>query len=732
MGTTGHGDRSVAALLFIVYFFLKHGIINIGNKVPCKNISNIVHSMELLKRSRALRTGKFLLTFESKAENLVSKIRFTLASLCAILSLFLFSAGRITFGICSVQIGLLTVVCVYSGIFLFESRKDSISRYVAYIVSFFDIAVVTVFIWTLYIAGFPPKFLHSTSFPFYFILISFTAFHSRETLSFFTGFVSIYAYFILYLFIFLSGGPGTSNLLTLYLPGMVMLLIATFLSVLVARNNNKSAEQVTAFETNFMDLGSSLPLMLFKIDRKGRFLWVNIMSQSLFCVSSEDLLGQDIRDFIEDSETLVFTDLPVQGTFRLKKFGNEIKYVDCIIKASDGDRDVCEGRFVDVTDRERAIQQREEMEQRLFQFQKMESLGTLASGMAHDFNNILQTVTDISDRVSNKSSEPETKRGMALIAETLTDARFLISELLALGRKKPLNYNPVNVPAFLRESVPVFSRQLGELYEVHVNILDENVWIQGDSDYLKRVLQNLFGNAKDAMPEGGIISIECQRASNASGDTSVIIRFSDTGIGVPESIREKIFDPFYTTKKKGKGTGLGLALVRRIITQHKGTISVENAGLKGTTFRIEIPESEDFGHDIDTKTIILNRTQTTVLILDDDPRMCNILSIFLSEFSYKTCVSSTMDEGLKELQDHLDDCRVLIMDWKLKEKDPHEVISRFRDIKPELIIIVVSGYQPEYDSMKKMNIFRWITKPYDKNRLDLEIQKALYLSKKIT
>ena len=89
-----------------------------------------------------------------------------------------------------------------------------------------------------------------------------------------------------------------------------------------------------------------------------------------------------------------------------------------------------------------------------------------------------------------------------------------------------------------------------------------------------------------------------------------------------------------------------------------------------------------------------------------------------------------MEDGLREIKAHLDDCRVLIMDWKLKEKNPHEVISRFRALKPELIIIVVSGYQPLPDSIKKMNIFRWITKPYDKNRLDHEIQKALYLAGK--
>lgn len=671
-----------------------------------------------------------LLLAESQSEKLVARVRFSLASVCAFLSLYLFAANNIDFIICAIQIGLLLFVCVYSGIFLFEPRNKPIRKYIAYITTFFDVIIVTGYIWTLHIAGFSAQLIHITAFPAYFVIIGFTALHNRYTLSFFAGFFSIYAYFSLYLITFSSDNTETNNLLIQYAPGLIILLVATFLSMLSARNNYSSVEKIASFEGGLSNLGGTLPLMLFKIDKKGKFLWVNTLSPGQFGVSSKKLLGQNIHTYIVDLEELKSDKLPIHGTFKVKNFGRDIKYVDCIIQAENEKCELLDGSIVDVSDRERAISQREEMEQRLFQYQKMESLGTLASGMAHDFNNILQTVTDITDRVANKTSESDTKRGMALIAETLTDARFLISELLALGRKKPLNYGPVNIATFLREVIPTFSEQLGDSYEVNCDIRDEDLWIQGDADYFKRILQNLFGNAKDAMPEGGIITLECFRTGNEGEESSVVIRCSDTGVGVPESIIEKIFDPFYTTKKKGKGTGLGLALVRRIVTQHKGVVYIEKSNQQGTTFRIELPETEEYRHDLDTKTILINRISTTVLVLDDDPKMCNILNFFLTDLSYKTCISSTMEDGLKGLKKHLDDCKVLIMDWKLKEKDPHEVIKRFRALKPELIIIVVSGYQPLQDSIKKMNIFRWITKPYDKNRLDHEIQKALYLANK--
>ena len=671
-----------------------------------------------------------LLLAESLSEKLVARIRFTLASVCAFVSLYLFAANKIDFTICAIQIGLLIIMCGYSALFLFESRNKPIHKLVAFTSSFLDVIIVTAFIWTLHFAGFPAQAIHMTSFPAYFVIIGFTALHNRETVSLFTGFLSLWAYFSLYFIAVMPKSGGMSDLLLLYIPGLIILLIATFISVLIARSNHRSVEKIASFEGGLSNVSSTLPLMLFKIDKKGTFLWVNTLSHGQFGVSPKKLVGQNIHSYIKNLEEFKSNKLPLQGTFKVKNFSRDIKYVDCIIQAQDEKSEMLDGSIVDVSDRERAISQREEMEQRLFQYQKMESLGTLASGMAHDFNNILQTITDITGRVGNKTAESSTKRGMALVSETLTDARFLISELLALGRKKPLNYGPVNISAFLREVIPTFSEQIGDSFEVNLDIRDDELWIQGDPDYLKRIFQNLFGNAKDAMPEGGIITLECFRSQSEGEDSSAVIRFSDTGVGVPDTIIEKIFDPFYTTKKKGKGTGLGLALVRRIITQHKGVVYIEKSNFQGTVFRMEIPETEEYRHDLDTKTIMVNRISTTVLVLDDDPKMCNILNFFLTELSYKTSIASTMEEGLKELKKHLDDCKVLIMDWKLKEKDPHEVIKRFRALKPELIIIVVSGYQPLQDSIKKMNIFRWITKPYDKNRLDREIQKALYLAGK--
>jgi CheY-like chemotaxis protein len=210
----------------------------------------------------------------------------------------------------------------------------------------------------------------------------------------------------------------------------------------------------------------------------------------------------------------------------------------------------------------------------------------------------------------------------------------------------------------------------------------------------------------------------------------VVIRVGDTGTGIPNKIKDKIFDPFFTTKKPGKGTGLGLALVQRIISLHNGTICVEKTDASGTIFRMEIPESSREDADLDTKEILLNRIKSRVLILDDDPKIRSILKFFLAEFNYPVCEASDMEEAAGELRRYVKECDLVIMDWKLGTDDPHNVIKSLRVIKPELIVIVVSGYPPRQESIKAMNICKWITKPYDKNQLDLEIQRALHSHQK--
>jgi len=653
-------------------------------------------------------------------------IRIGLGAGYALLSLYSYSTRRLNPEAFALQLGCVAFLLAYSCWYLSCAPKRHVRALTLFIFIFFDVAVVTAILASYTLTKSISLPLHATLCSVYFVIIMFYALQNRRSLPLFCGILSLTAYSALYFFLPLT--YRFEDGLYHYFARAWLIVVVTALATIVSRRNFFTMNKVISSELRYQKLVHRLPEMLFTLDAHGIFLWANKTSHVLLGIPAHVMCNRNIRDFMTDPGLMKLDKTEFKATFQIKDFNGALKFVDCHLQPlkEDGAAPLFEGIMTDVTDREIALSQREEMVTRLYQYQKMESLGTLAAGMAHDFNNILQTVSDMVFLVEKESGEALTKKRMSDISESLVDAKFLISELLALGRKRPFDFKPVQVQSFFYAIIPQFQNQLGERYSIFGKMPEEPLWIQGEADYLKRVFQNLIGNARDAMPGGGSITIECMSQKNPGKSAMAVIRIRDTGTGIPPRIRDKVFDPFFTTKKPGKGTGLGLALVQRIVSLHNGAICVEKTDAAGTTFRIEIPESRHDDSDIDTKELLLNRRVTRVLILDDDPKIRAILKFFLAEFSYPLCEAPDVDEGIRELRKFASECELVIMDWRLGSDDPHGVIKSLRAIKPELIVIVVSGYPPRPESIKTMNIFKWITKPYDKNQLDLEIQRALY------
>jgi len=672
-----------------------------------------------------------ILLAEADPERWSAWIRIGLGVAYSFLFIYNVSAGRLLPSCIVIQSIAILFLFSYSFWYLASNNKLRFRAVTFFVLGFFDVTVITVIMAScescpaLFMMSFRNIFFCS-----YIITILFSALQTRRSLAAFCGFLSFAGFSYIYmsfpaLYSFETGLYG-------YLAGEVLIVSATIVAVIISRRNYLTRSKAVSSELRYQKLVNRLPEMLFTMDMKGIFIWASKASHVLLGVPADIMPNRAIRDFMTSPESLKLDKDEFRATFQIRDFNGVLKYVDCYLQPlrEENRQNLFEGIMTDVTDREIAIFQREEMVNRLYQYQKMESLGTLASGMAHDFNNILQTVSDIVTVVEGETAELVTKKRMTTISESLIDARFLISELLALGRKSPLNYKPVNLTSFFEAIIPQFQNQLGQRYTIIGKIAEKNLWIQGDADYFKRVFQNLVGNARDSMPDGGSIIIECFENKSHDKSGMVVIRVGDTGTGIPNKIKDKIFDPFFTTKKPGKGTGLGLALVQRIISLHNGTICVEKTDASGTIFRMEIPESSREDADLDTKEILLNRIKSRVLILDDDPKIRSILKFFLAEFNYPVCEASDMEEAAGELRRYVKECDLVIMDWKLGTDDPHNVIKSLRVIKPELIVIVVSGYPPRQESIKAMNICKWITKPYDKNQLDLEIQRALHSHQK--
>ncbi len=673
-----------------------------------------------------------ILMAEIESERWSSWIRLAIALGYSFLALYCYTIDELSVKAFTVQMAAVLVLLGYSGFYLTRYSTARARTFSSFILVGLDVAVLTASLWAYSFMGMQSLAYRSSLFGVYFIAIIFTALHNKLSLSIFSGMLSAACYAAYYVFaVYHKAMPQDSWISDMTVRVALLLAVATVAGI-TSRKNFTTISKVITSELRYQNLVHRLPEMLFTVDERGRFLWANNTAYALLGLPAKVVPGRSIFDYCVKPENLKLDKTEFKSTMQIKDFNGRTKYVDCVLQPREEDDKgiVYEGIMADVSDRELALAQREEMVSRLHQYQKMESLGTLASGMAHDFNNILQTIGDITQLVEKDTDEAETKTRMEVVSETLVEARILISELLALGKKKLLDYQSIHLQKFFEEIIPLYGAQLGAQFEVALKVPDEPLWIQGDAGYFKRIFQNLIGNSRDAMPEGGTITVECFREGADGTLGTAVIRVADTGTGIPHDIIEKVFDPFFTTKKPGKGTGLGLALVQRIVSLHNGRIAVEKTDSHGTTFRIEIPESEGGAVDHDTTVVMLNRTPTMVLLLDDDPKIRAILRFFMKEFKYSVCEASTLDEGARELQKHIDECEVVVMDWKLGTDDPHEAIGRLRGIKPALIVIVVSGYPAEEKAVEELKIWKWITKPYDKNQLDLEIQKALYSSKK--
>ena len=651
---------------------------------------------------------------------LVMGLVYTAVSLGA---LFLNRIDISTFVIGLVAFGILGIANLYC--LLFFGRKP-VAGFSAYGLIFLDVTFITTIIWS-YATGVTPL-LHLPLFSAYFIVITFAALHYRAGLVFWGGALCALEY-SLFFFWWMSrqAGVGPEGL-NLYLIQMFILLLVTFLSIYISRNNAMTIQKVVSSEVRYQNLVHRLPEMLFTLDADRNFIWANMASYAILGIPAKAIRHRSIQQFFVDPPLKIDTS-GLRGTFEIRDFDGTRKYVDCVIQPvrEEGTNAAFDGILTDVTDRELAISQREEMVSRLYQYQKMESLGTLASGMAHDFNNILQTISDLVAVVQQESAEAQTQRRMELMAETLVDARFLVSELLAIGQKAPLNHATVDLCGWIPEVVEHFQKQLGERYSMETDVPATPITIRGDKDYLKRIFQNFFVNARDAMPRGGTITVSCSIEESQGGGGYAVVRFADSGIGIPADIVDKIFDPFFTTKRPGKGTGLGLALVQRVVTLHNGSVSVERTGGKGTIFKILFPLIDAADDSDDTRWMSANRIPSRLLLLDDDQKIRDVLSFFLKDFGYDICEASNLADAMGHLGRYRDECGVVVMDWKLSDADPHRVVRSLRQIKPDIVVIVVSGYPPDAKSIEELSIQRWFTKPYDKDQLDVEIQRSLHL-----
>lgn len=351
------------------------------------------------------------------------------------------------------------------------------------------------------------------------------------------------------------------------------------------------------------------------------------------------------------------------------------------------------------------ITRERQLEEQLLHSQKMEAIGQLAGGVAHDFNNILTAIIGYGRLLQESlSKESPNMEYAAEIVSAAKRAANLTQSLLTFSRKQIIHLEPLDLKEIIKGLQNLLSRIIGEDIELRTIFTDRDLKIMADKGQIEQVLMNLATNAKDAMPDGGLLTIEAKAVeidkeymkTHAVEKTGMyaLISVSDTGFGIDEETKQKIFEPFFTTKGPGKGTGLGLSIIHGIIKQHNGFINVYSELGKGTTFKIYLPLIET---EVKSKAEIrpfvsaVSGTET-ILIAEDDKAVRNLTKKLLERHGYRVIEAEDGEAAVKEFLRNKDIIKLIILDIIMPKKNGREIYKEIKDIKPDIKAIFTSGY----------------------------------------
>jgi len=384
----------------------------------------------------------------------------------------------------------------------------------------------------------------------------------------------------------------------------------------------------------------------------------------------------------------------------------------------------------------RDISERKRMEDALLHAQKIDSIGNLAGGIAHDFNNILAAILGSASIMRRHINERNKLTKYVEIIETSARrGSSLTRQLLTFARKTETIASPVDINSLIQETLNLYQRGVSKNIVVRTNLADERLTVNGDDGQIQQALLNLFLNARDAMPEGGTLTISSRliiadattssRFSSVRPGPFVEIRVTDTGRGVPREIHDRIFEPFFTTKDNG--TGLGLSVVYGVVQNHKGFIDMETADGAGTTFSLFLPHTAGLHPEIRKRRPRLPHGTEHVLVIDDESPVAEIARDLLTGLGYTVYVAHNGQEGVEFYRTRQASVDLVLLDINMPVMSGIKAFELLRGINPHVRIIIVSGYgkgvieTPRFSS--EVNGF--VQKPFQLDTLALKVRKVL-------
>ena len=383
----------------------------------------------------------------------------------------------------------------------------------------------------------------------------------------------------------------------------------------------------------------------------------------------------------------------------------------------------------------RAEEEKERIQVQLLQARKMEAIGILAGGVAHDFNNLLTAILGCVDMaIMDMDESNPTLKDLKEIEASAQRAAELTKQLLLFSRKQPMRFLPVNINEIVDELSKMLHRLIGEDI-ILTTELEKDLWsVRADRGTLEQVIMNLTVNAKDAMPNGGKLKVmtanivltenQCENIPEAQSGRWVRISVSDTGVGIDRKTIRHIFEPFFSTKEVGEGTGLGLSVVYGIVKQHDGWMNVTSQAGQGSTFQVYLPVFRTKPEIINEKKIQPKIRKSRVndariLVVEDEEKVRKFTANGLNRNGYSVFCASNAQEASSIFQKEKGNFNAVLCDVVLPDKNGLDLVDEFLNFKPHLGVLMCSGYTGKKSQRSTImeRGFRFLQKPYTLNDL---------------
>ena len=457
-------------------------------------------------------------------------------------------------------------------------------------------------------------------------------------------------------------------------------------------------------------------------------LYWNHGAERVYGWPAEEAIGRNIVDLMADSEHISQARTALENSDEWKSESAQ--------KRKSGETITIESRWTLVRDEKSVpdyylivntdITEQKRAQEHLFRAQRMESIGTLAGGIAHDLNNILSPIMMSVDMLRLNENDAETSRWLGMIKENAERGTELVKQVLTFARGMAGERIKVQLKHIVKDLVAVLSETLPRSITVKFEIEPELWTISADPTQIHQVLMNVCINARDAMPMGGTLRI---KASNAAVDENyarmnidaepgnfVRVVVSDSGTGMTLDVLKRIFDPFFTTKEVGKGTGLGLATTMTIVKSHGGFINVYSEPSKGTRFSIYLPaiEAPSEGRTTEPEGSIPRGNGELILVVDDEVNIREVTAATLSRFGYKAVTAVDGTDALAIYAQQHDEIALVLTDMAMPYMDGAALIRALKKMRPDIRVIAMSGLISDSQTaeLANLNINAMMSKPF--------------------